>query len=538
MKKKLISILAAVLLVASGCNENILDVKNQSAYDDATYFTSATTFNEGIVAIYSCLLMPGLYSRDSYFIFDLLGGDATNNVFLLGDLAQLQDYSFGSSQPQLQALWRNLYRMVLRSNLMLDRLDTWDPTVPEEQELKKQFIGEARFLRGYANFMLVSLWGRVPLRLDYGTNIQDAPRAAVADVWRAVEADFNAAVTNLPVLQNGSNLGRVTRGAAVAMLGKSFLYQKKYPEAETELRKLLATPYNYSLDANYDNLFSSNNGRSSEVIFNVVHGPWQGWGVGNAFYMFGGQEAWGGRATHSGRAQEYGWNDWNNVFVSDALVGAFKYLDNAGQTYTDPRAKLTFYGDAASGGDTDFCQGCPPSRRRPRPVYVADTTKGGPFVYPFNSSNTVRYNWRKYCIYETREQSELPQSDINTILIRLADVKLMLAEAQIFQNKFAEALVQINDVRRRVGAFEYTSLGTQANAVTLLQRERQIELGGEQHRWFDLVRWGVAKQVLNAEKRRQLNREPFEDKHVLLPIPQLERDSNPLVNNDVANQWN
>ena len=538
MRKKLLALLTAALLVTSGCNEDILDVRNQSAYDDATYFTSATTFNEGIIAIYSCLLMPGLHSRDSYFIFDLLGGDATNNVFLLGDLAQLQDYSFGSSQPQLQALWRNLYRMVLRSNLMLDRLEDWSPTVASEQNLKTQFVGEAKFLRGYANFMLVSLWGRVPLRLDFNENINNAPRAPVAEVWAAVEADFTDAVASLPVAQTGNNLGRASRGAAVAMLGKSFLYQEKYPEAQAEFQKLLATPYAYSLDANYDNLFSSKNGGSPEMVFNVVHGPWQGWGVGNAFYMFGGQEAWGGRATHSGRAQEYGWNDWNNVFASDALVGAFKYPNEAGQTYTDPRAKLTFYGDAASGGDTDFCQTCPPSTRRPIPVYVSDSTRGGPFRYPFNSTNTVRYNWRKYCIYETREQSELPQSDINTILIRFADVKLMLAEALIFQNRMSDALTQINDVRRRVSAFEYTSLGTQANAVTILQRERQIELAGEQHRWFDLVRWGAAKQVLNAEKRRQLNREPFEDKHVLLPIPQLERDSNPLVNNDVANQWN
>jgi hypothetical protein len=532
MKKKILALIAASVFATSGCNEDILDVKNQSAYDEATYFTSASTFDEGIIAIYSGLLMPGLYSRDAYFIFDLLGHDATNNVFLLGDLAQLQDYSFGSSQPQLQSLWRNLYRMVLRSNLILDKIQTWNPTLQADLDRKQQFIGEARFLRGYSYFMLVSLWGRVPLRLDYKTAQENVPRAAVADVWKAVEDDFKAAAEALPVSFTGANLGRATQGAAVAMLGKSYLYQKKYAETQQEFVKLLSAPYNYKLSESFDALFTAtgvsngapvaSNMTNPEIILQVPHGKWEGWGTGNAFYMFGGQEAWGGKATHSGRAQEYGWNDWNNVFVSDALVNAFKYQTEAGTPYIDPRAKLTFYGDAASGGDVTYCDAC----------------SGGPKPYPFGSTNTIRYGWRKYGMYEVAEKSGIPQSDINTILIRLADVKLMLAEAYIFQNNLTAALPHINDVRQRVGAFQYTTLGNQQTAFRILQRERQLELAGEQTRWFDLNRWGVARQVLNAEKQVQLGKQPFEEKHSLLPIPLLERSSNSAVNTDVANEWN
>ncbi len=523
MKHKLFALLLSVLVMVSGCNPDILDVKNQGAYDEATYFVSAPQFNEGIVATYATLLLPGLYTRDAYFNFDLLGGDATNNVFLLGDLAQLQDFSFGSAQPQLQDFWRNSYRMVLRANLILSKLNEWQPTLPADQNLKKQYTAEARFLRGYAYFMLVNNYGRVPLRLDYALAVQDAPRAPLAEIWAAIEADFTAAVTGLPVAYAPSDLGRATQGAAVAMLGKSLLYQKKYPQAQAEFEKLLRAPYTYSLSARFDDLFTeANNTRNPEVVFNVIHGPWQGWGVGNAFFMFGGQEAWGGRATHSGRAQEYGWNDWNNVFVSDALVRSFRYNNEGGQPYTDPRARLTFYGDVPSGGDTDFCNQCP----------------GGAKPYPFGSTNTIRYNWRKYCIYEIREKSDLPQSSINTILIRLADVKLMLAEAMIFQGNTAGALAQINDVRARVGAFRYTSLGAQDNAITILRRERQMELAGEMHRWMDLNRWGITQVTLNAEKQLQLGRQPFQPKHVLFPIPQLEKDTNPLVAADVAGEWN
>lgn len=522
MKNKFIAVLLTALFVFNGCNEDILDIKNQGAYDEATYFVSGPQFNEAVVATYSCLLMQGLYSRDAYFIFDLVGNDASNNIFLLGDLAQLQDYSFGSAQPQMQQVWQNFFRMVLRANLVLDKIQTWEPTLEADKNLKKQYIGEAHFLRGYAYFNLVNLYGRVPLKLDYKTNIEDAPRAAVADVWKAVEADLQAAINALPATYSDADLGRATKGTAVATLGKAYLYQKKYPEAQAQLEALTKAPYTYQLDADYDNLFSSNNGKSKEVIFNVVHNKWEGWGTGNAFYMFGGQEWWGGKATHSGRAQEYGWNDWNNVFVSDALVRAFKYKNESGADYIDPRAKLTFYGDAASGGDTDYCNKC----------------EGGAKPYPFGSTNTIRYNWRKYCVYETKAKSDIPQSDINTLLIRFADVKLMLAESLIFQNKMAEALPHINDVRKRVGAFEYTALGAQSNAVSILQRERQMEFGGEMTRWFDLVRWGIAQQTLNSEKQAQLGKQPFQTKHALFPIPKLERDSNPLVNTDVQNDWN
>jgi len=537
MKKKIFALLIAASFGVGGCNEDILENKNQGAYDEGTYFTNAATFNEGVIGIYSCLLMKGLYSRDAYFLFDLLGNDAVNNVFLLGDLAQLQDYSFGSSQPQVQDLWTNLYRMILRSNLILNKIETWTPALPADQQKKDQYIAEAQFLRGYGHFMLVSLWGRVPLKMDYKTAALDAPRASVEEVWAAVEEDFTAAINGLPVSYDASNLGRVTKGAAVAMLGKSYLYQKKYAQAETEFAKLLTTPYTYKLAESNDQLFVpsglgkdfenndlpvSDNGKNPEVIFQVPHGKWQGWGTGNAFYMFGGQEAWGGKATHSGRAQEYGWNDWNNVMVSDALVNAYKYRNEAGQEYIDPRGAVTFYGNAPSGGDVTYCDKC----------------SGGAKPYPFGSTNTIRYSWRKYSVYEVAEKSNLPQSEINTIIVRLADVKLMLAEAQIYQNKLTDALTQINEVRRRSGAFEYTTLGGQPTAIEILRRERQMELAGEQVRWFDLNRWGIARQVINAEKQAQLGKTPFQDRNALLPIPQLEKDSNPAVAADVAGDWN
>ncbi|MBL0740647.1 RagB/SusD family nutrient uptake outer membrane protein [Chryseolinea lacunae] len=540
MKKIITYIMIPVFVLASGCSEDILDIKSQSQYSETTYFKTAPQFNEGVVATYSTLLMNGLYSRDAYYLFDLLANDAENNVFLLGDVAQLHDYSYGPTQPQMSDLWRNLYRMIFRANLVLAKATEWQPTLQTDIDKKTQYIGEVSFLRGYAYFMLVNLWGRVPLKLEFSKATELTPRAgSVDDVWAVVETDFINAANSLPVVYGAADRGRVTKGAAIALLGKAFLYQKKYAQAESEFRKLTTAPFTYTLNANFDNQFSATNNTSVETVFDIQH-KWTDWASGDQYYMFGGQEAWGGKTTHTGRAMEYGWNDWNNTFVSPALVKAFKYKDEVGDDYTDPRAHYTFYGDADSGGDTDFCHTCTKASKGGSlmAVYAPDANQPGPYTYPFGANNAIGYNWRKYEYYETKEFYAGPDSNINTQIVRYADVLLMLAESLIEQNKIGDAMPYINTVRARVGAFQYTSLGTHDNAQTILRRERQLELAGEQVRWFDLVRWGIAKQTLNGEKQLQLGKQPFEDHHVLLPIPQIEKTTNTALSTDISEDWN
>ena len=536
---------AALLLSASACKENIVDLQNQSQYSDATYFKAAPQFNEAVIATYSVLLDNGFYSRDYYFLFDLLGNDAERDAPLLGDLLQLHDYSFGTSQQQITSLWQSLYRITLRSNLVIDKAAQWQTPLAADAALKKQYVAEAKFMKGYAEMMLVTLWGRVPLRPDYASaNNYYAPRAAVTDAWKAAETDLLAAIPDLPVKYADADRGRATQGAAIAQLGKLYLYQAgllkdqtKYAAAAAQFEKLTKAPFTYSLNSSYDNQFSETNGASAETILDVPH-FWGGWGVGNAYYMFGGQEAWGGKASHTGRAQEYGWNDWRNVFISDAAVKAFTYKTEAGQPYVDPRAKLTFYGDAASGGDTDFCNTCTGKPTVSGATYQQITLADGStaFNYPYDKSNGYRF--RKYEPYETVEQSTQPQSNVNSQVIRYADVLLMLAESYINSGKTADALPLVNTVRARVKAYPYSSLGTQAQAMDKLMLERRLELTGEQARYFDLLRWGTIKQAINAEKQAQIGAQPFQDRNLLLPIPQLEKDTNPAIASDVQNNWN
>lgn len=537
MKKTISFLLAATLLVTGACDSDLLEVKNENAYSDATYFRSTKQFDEAVIATYSVLLHKGMFSRDFYYLIDMLGNDAEKDTPLQGDLLQLHDYSFVASNQPITDLWQSLYRMVLRSNLVIDKAGEWNPVAQADIDKKQQFVAEAYFLRGLAQFYLVNLWGPVPLKPDYKSANVASPRASVEEVWQVVESDLATAARDLPVSYPAAERGRATRGAAIAMLGKAYLYQKKYAQAAAELVKLTQAPYAYKLNPKYDDLFTESNNLSPETVFDIQH-KWTDWSTGNQYYMFGGQEGWGGKATHSGRAMEYGWNDWRNVIISPAAVRSFTYPNEAGAAYVDPRARFTFYGDAASGGDTDFCHTCPAytGEADKMPEYVKGHPNGGPYPYPFNASNG--YRWRKYEPYEWLEKQGGPQSNINTQMIRYADVLLMLAESYIEQNRVAEALPLINQVRERVGAFQYTTPGSQENARTLLRRERQVELAGEQSRWFDLVRWGIAKQTLNAEKQLQIGAQPFQDRNVLLPIPQLEKNNNPAVASQVSGDWN
>jgi hypothetical protein len=178
--------------------------------------------------------------------------------------------------------------------------------------------------------------------------------------------------------------------------------------------------------------------------------------------------------------------------------------------------------------------------------------------YPFDTPVTdadgtmspAGWRWKKYQQYEYLFSENDPRtgrdggpaSEISTVITRLADVKLLYAECLIQANDLAGALTQINDVRERAGAVDYLTLGDKTLGMVILKRERELELCGEQQRWFDLLRWHRngkifdMAQILNGERDSQGVTGGFTEKHLLLPIPQNEKDVNKLC--EVPNGWN
>lgn len=532
MKKLAIYIPVVIIALGAGsCKKSLLNLKSESAYDYNTYFATDTALNQAVIATYSTLLHNGLWAQDYYFMFDLLGYEAKKTTNMQGSLTQIASLNFSSNESDIGVLWNSLYRLNFRANVVIDRANAWKPTDPANQKNARQFIAEARFLRSYAYWNIVNLWGAAPLITSYDSLLNNKyfPRTPAAQIWSFIENDLSAAIPDLPVsYDTATNLGRATKGAAIALLGKTYLYEQKWALAQSTFEQLLQAPFTYDLDPSYDHLFSPTNQVSVENIFQVIDGPWTSWAIGNQYYMFGGQETWGGKATHSGRAQEYGFNDWWNCYITTTAVNAFTYPSPVdGTRYTDPRAYSTFYGTPASGGDTVYCEQCATGKKS----------------YRFNAADPQGdYSWRKYEYYNLVPTLNGPQSSISAQVIRFADVLLMLAEAHIQQGDFGSVpLGLINRVRQRVGALPYPSLGSSSTAaMAILMRERQLELCGEQSRYFDLIRWGIAKQTINAERAAEPGdgTQPFQDKNLLFPIPDVEKNYNPNVAKQVQNGWN
>ncbi len=282
MKKKISIIMTALALVTFGCSKSKLDVVNPGAYGYDNYFTSATQLNEAVVATYAVLLHNGMWSREYYFLFDLMGNDAQRDAPLQGDIRPLSDYTFTPANSIITSLWASMYRLVLRANVVIDRAGVWAPGSPADQALQKQYIAEAKVLRAYANMHLVLLWGRAPLRNSYADQVSNLypKRNSTAELWTAVENDLKAAIPDLPLPkdQAASDLGRISKGAAIALLGRAYLNQKKWADARTTLQPLTQAPYTYQLSPSYDDLFSQNNQSNPEILFQVMHAKWTDWG--------------------------------------------------------------------------------------------------------------------------------------------------------------------------------------------------------------------------------------------------------------------
>jgi hypothetical protein len=513
------SVLLLMTLLAFSCKESIMDYPNPNTYGTDNYFNTPDEIQKAAIATYAAFYynsqMMQLWEED----LDVLGNESdpapaarTNEPNVMA----LWKYQSNNTNNEFASKWRMLYKMVLRANLTIDKGNEYLANNGQD-DLVSRSIGEASFLRGWAYFQLAFYWGRVPMRTTYDqtTNI-DAPRAATADaVWSVAEADLKKAQELLPDSYDNANLGRATQRAATGFLGKLYLYNKKYAEAEAEFSKLDGKCSLLPKERWEDN-FGETNENNSESVFEVQ----MVWRDGNNQWgNFTEPEGGSAPCTQTVVPQLYSWLDWANWRFQPLRVLDFKYKTESGIDYADPRAHLTFYEKNAPGSiGSDF---------------YGSLILGGPF--PFNQD----YPWyRKGTNKEIRLSENNMQSGNNVRLMRYADVLLMRAECKIQTGDITGGIGFINQVRSRIGAFTYLGTYTQTQAFDLLKRERILELVGERHRFNDLKRWEILKETLNPELVLTGSTPSVTDKHYLFPIPQLEIDTNNGIKGDVKDNWN
>ncbi len=491
--------------------ENNLDLTDPSYPTTQSYYKNSSQLLKGTNAIYSILHSGSLVAREWFFVHDL----RSDEVFPGGsqlEPARRQLYE-GSNSPTnavAKSVWGGLYAMIHRANVVI----TNGPNVTDNTALRDRCVGEAKFLRAWAYFELVSMWGPVPLYTKPVDSPDDfQPRAATDKVYAQIEQDLKDAAGVLLPSYSGADLGRVTSGAANAMLGKVYMQQLDFKTALGYFQKVENSGL-YSLVDNYFDNFKEETEFNKESIFEVV------------FYDKGDNSFdWGyvgdGPNVSQGtvRNQEYCPVAWRNLIPSNKYLNNFEVAGIDGATKTDPRFKMSVYrtGDTFDG----------------RTVTLTDAMQNN------NSSvihgTTIKASWRKYTLLYKQSWQEAqnhPGGGINQRLIRYAGVLLDMAECYNELNNIPKALEYINRVRDRpsVDMPDYPTAEYPADnkmdVVKIIAHEKMAELGCEEVRNIDLLRWhaegyeAVAPSSLHTFKP---------NKDGLLAIPQQEIDNNPMM---------
>ena len=459
------------MTVFLGCTEDYLDESTEYTIASENYFNSEQDYYNALIGVYDIL--------QSTYVNVLLGEIASDNTLAGGesatDVLGFQQVDLMTHTPvndNLDDVWDWNFAGVQRANYILEFQDKTD--FPG----KEQIIAETRFLRAYFTFELVKWFGPIPLNGDKRFNLGDEktiPRAPVSEVYDQIESDLQFAVENLDY--TAPQVGRATKGAAQALLGKAYLYQEQFQESAAVLTDLINSGeyhlYGTQGDELYTNLFESVAENSAESVFEVQYSGAEGAGFpclqcseGNVAVGFQGFRNYVGPLFESGFSFNVPVQEVYDAFTEDDIRRDYSILDIE--------------------------------------AWAAET--GASYIEGYN--HTGYFN-RKYLPRkgENEPDENLTQPN-NYRAIRYADVLLMAAEALVRGNIDEQrAATYVNMVRERAGL---TPITAQASLLEIIYAERRLELVGEGHRFFDLVRTGRAAQEIEGFT---------ENKNELFPVP-------------------
>ena len=487
-KIRYIVVILSGICVINSCDTKDLELTNPNALSPETFFKTKNQVESSVNAAYANLQTRGLYARHLFFALDNMSQENKGNPQLEGNKTPFLNFSFDASSDIIQYYWEACFLGISKANFVLDNEEKIQ-ALPETiltQEEKNKYLGEAHFLRAYYYFLLVPRFGDLPI---YTTQtIVGAARSPKEEVYKLIEADFDFASKNLFSKSTNvtlkQNIGRATKEAAYAYLGKVLLYQKKYDQALAAFNNVTG----FSLEPNFYNNFMDETEHGPESIFEIEYD--EKLGVGD---KWGSDTAGDGVAESTLRGQEYGNLGWYNVYPSDDILDEYEPGDKRfGETFYVPGSKYN------NGANT----------------MTADNFK--------SSEGLRRAGWKKYQNYYKRTDENL-DSSINFKVMRYSDVLLMKAECenQRAGGSQTAAIAYIKEVRDRAGLL--TAIAPTKDAVfAAIIHERKVELAGEQVRFDDMIRWGIAATELAGTGFKA-------GKSELWPIPNRETSSNPNI---------
>ena len=503
----MISLISAIMAVSC---KNDLNIPNPNSPTTENFWKTSGDAQLGVNAIYSTFHRVGL-CRNIHFMTLVRsdeGFSTSPNPDIVNTCAtfHITDYNDGLST----SIWSDCYIGINRANQVLDNV----PQINMDDQLRQQFIGEAKFLRGFFYYNLATLYGNVPV-IIHTSQPTDYPSTSPQDsVFMFAAKDFSDAVSLLPVSYDAADIGRATKGAAYAMLGKTYMQLHKYNDALTALQWLVEGDGKniYHLVENYRDNFIETTENNSESVFEIQnalnpndsHDDDAAANNGDLNYGTSIPPFFAPRPVGFTDGQARRWVVWQ--FLQEKTTDGER----------DPRLAATFLYDSTDVRGPDYTL-----------VYGKTWSSLG---YSDNTSivpNNSQVCFRKF-LDDATMNGEVFHSGNNWRYIRYADVLLLYAEALNATGQTAKAYPYVDEVRERAGLAPLSAVKpglSQQDFLDQLKHERITELSGEGHRWEDLERWGDLSNKLSSRD------EDFTyftaGKDGLLPIPQFDLDVNP-----------
>lgn len=559
----------AATAIMSGCES--LDYIPGDQMSGQIFWQTEDHARQAAVGMYAAMKADWCFGLE--FTFDMCS-DIADGTTPWADISR--GTSFASNSSGVQNHWQYLYELVHRSNTVIRNVKN----MPISQETIDNVTGEAKFLRAMAYFRMLNCWGGVPY-YDENCNINEqfaslnASRCPADEIRKHVIDDLTDAIAKLPVRWGDADLGRATKGAAYALRGKVYLFNRQWDEAIADFEEIIydkTDSYGYSLHPDYNELFRLYNGtHSPEMIFSIqsIDGNTAGYALNIVGYF-------GNKSTMRLIAS-------NCIVPSTTLVDMYENRDGSSFDWDDVfpgfsdgdsqvrRAYMTVAIDQGSTTVTDLLD-CDTTKvmdayrlRDPRlclnvitpyshylgtdagsnpadkQFVLADPTKGGSpmeaMAFIRNSEGWNSYFWRKWIPTGNLDGywGEYNRTPYEFPLIRLGDVILMLAEAYNETGELDKAVVEVNKIRARVGmpglndGAPWLAVNDKDSMAERIRRERAFELAGEGQRYWDLRRWGLLDQsVKNATDifGDLMYTRTYQPRHELWPIPLVEMERN------------
>lgn len=538
MNKIIYIFLIGLVLLCSSC-EDFLDEQDPQGTLSEEILSDPDYVDNLVISAYAIWISAeDINSSFSMWNFDVRSDDAYKggNGTEDGDVFHALEVSQGilTTNWNISDMWTRLYNCISRANTALYALELVDES---EYDLKQQRIAEMRFLRAHGHFLLKQLYKNIVFVLDPDLNYDDYYELSNVDYtndegWQLIADDFEFAYENLPVTQ--ADKGRPTKAAAAAYLAKTYLY-KAYHQDDSDshevtsinaddLAKVVAytessimTAGGYGLESDFQNNF-----RPEPEYENGVESLW---------------------------AMQYSMNDgttngnlnWGNGLICPNIAGVtdggcdfYKPSQNLVNAFRTDSSGLPLF-DTFNNDDYDMSE----DNADPR-LFLTVGMPGLPYEFNTKYMMSESSDWSRsnglYGYYVTLKQNVDPDCDyiakgsywatsLNHIVLRYSDVMLMRAEAliQLNDGRIDEAVDLINEIRERaakstsaISDYEssygvsikvgtYNGSYSQEEALKMLKFERRVELAMESDRFFDLVRWGEAYEVLTDYYAKEVN---------------------------------